>query len=218
MKLMRSSSVSSRWLVSLRVQKFRSRRPGSDASSDHVRGRNCDFQANVIRDFGRRCSGAPRTIGDARVEAVIVTTLESVPKNATHWSSRGMAKASGLSVSSVQRIWRAFDLQPHRMETFKLSTDPDFVARPRSQHQSGLCLGRPTQLLGRYRCAPKASFETPSPRTDSCPSWWNGSMRHRVHALARKTRSFEAEWFWIALIHQRRLAALFARQECEFQS
>ncbi|MGL3210646.1 helix-turn-helix domain-containing protein [Bradyrhizobium sp. BR 1433] len=53
-------------------------------------------------------SGAPRTIDDARIEAVIVSTLESVPKNATHWSSRGMAKESSLSVSSVQRIWRCF--------------------------------------------------------------------------------------------------------------
>jgi transposase len=77
-----------------------------------------------------RC-GAPRTIDDARIEAVIVTTLEGVPDNATHWSSRGMAKASGLSTSSVQRIWRAFGLQPHRLETFKLSTDPDFVAKVR---------------------------------------------------------------------------------------
>lgn len=76
-------------------------------------------------------SGTPRTVEDARIEAVIVTTLESVPANATHWSSRGMAKASGLSVSTVQRIWRAFGLQPHRIEAFKLSTDPDFVAKVR---------------------------------------------------------------------------------------
>jgi transposase len=76
-------------------------------------------------------SGTPRTIDDARIEAMIVTTLESAPANATHWSSRGMAKASGLSVSSVQRIWRAFGLQPHRIESFKLSTDPDFVAKVR---------------------------------------------------------------------------------------
>jgi hypothetical protein len=53
------------------------------------------------------------------------------PENATHWSSRHMAKTSGLSVSTVQRIWRAFGLQPHRMETFKLSTDPNFVAKVR---------------------------------------------------------------------------------------
>lgn len=76
-------------------------------------------------------SGAPRTIEDTRIEAVVVKTLESVPANATHWSSRGMAKASGLSISTVQRIWRAFGLQPHRIETFKLSSDPDFVAKVR---------------------------------------------------------------------------------------
>ena len=76
-------------------------------------------------------SGTPRTIEDARIEAVIVRTLETKPADATHWSSRGMARASGLSVSTVQRIWRAFDLQPHRLETFKLSTDPDFVAKVR---------------------------------------------------------------------------------------
>ncbi|WP_431285575.1 IS630 family transposase [Humitalea sp. 24SJ18S-53] len=76
-------------------------------------------------------SGAPRSIDDARIEATIIRTLESLPADATHWSSRGMARASGLSVSSVQRIWRAFGLQPHRLETFKLSTDPDFVAKVR---------------------------------------------------------------------------------------
>jgi transposase len=66
-----------------------------------------------------------------RIEAVIVRTLETKPPDATHWSSRGMARACGLSVSTVQRIWRAFGLQPHRLETFKLSTDPDFVAKVR---------------------------------------------------------------------------------------
>src|ERR1700726_2626742 len=76
-------------------------------------------------------SGTPRTIEDTRIEAVIVRTLETKPPDATHWSSRGMARASGLSVSTVQRIWRAFGLQPHRLETFKLSTDPDFVAKVR---------------------------------------------------------------------------------------
>jgi transposase len=76
-------------------------------------------------------SGAPRTIEDAHIEALIVKTLESLPPDATHWSSRGMARESGLSISTVQRVWRAFGLQPHRLETFKLSTDPDFVAKVR---------------------------------------------------------------------------------------
>src|ERR1700739_795883 len=82
-----------------------------------------------LRDEPR--SGTPRTIEDARIETVIVRTLETKPPNATHWSSRSMARASGLSVSTVQRIWRAFGLQPHRLETFKLSNDPDFVAKVR---------------------------------------------------------------------------------------
>src|ERR1700691_202726 len=68
--------------------------------------------------------GAPRTIGDALVERVISKTLHETPREATHWSSRTMAKASGLSQTAVVRIWRAFGLQPHRAETFKLSTDP----------------------------------------------------------------------------------------------
>jgi transposase len=69
--------------------------------------------------------GVPRSIDDATVEAVIVATLETM--HATHWSSRAMARASGISTSSVQRIWRAFGLQPHRAETFKLSNDPLFI-------------------------------------------------------------------------------------------
>jgi transposase len=118
-------------------------------------------RVNGLRDEAR--SGAPRTIADARIEAVIVTTLESLPRNATHWSSRGMAKESGLSVSSVQRIWRAFGLQPHRMETFKLSTDPDFVAKVRDvvglyvsppQHAVVLCVDEKSQIQALDRSQP----------------------------------------------------------------
>jgi transcriptional regulator with XRE-family HTH domain len=72
-------------------------------------------------------SGAPRTVSDEQVAAVIAKTLESAPKDATHWSTRSMAEQMGLSQSTVSRIWRAFGLQPHRGETFKLSTDPYFV-------------------------------------------------------------------------------------------
>ncbi|WP_407166468.1 IS630 family transposase [Bradyrhizobium sp. ORS 111] len=93
------------------------------------RRRFAEHRLEGLRDGPR--SGTPRTIEDARIEAVIVRTLETKPPNATHWSSRSMARASGLSVSTVQRIWRAFGLQPHRLETFKLSTDPDFVAKVR---------------------------------------------------------------------------------------
>ena len=72
-------------------------------------------------------TGGPRTVTDEQVAAVVTKTLESAPKNATHWSTRAMAKEMGLSQSSVSRIWRAFGLQPHRSESFKLSTDPYFV-------------------------------------------------------------------------------------------
>ncbi|RJF95562.1 IS630 family transposase [Noviherbaspirillum saxi] len=76
-------------------------------------------------------SGAPRTIDDARVDVVIAKTLEEQPSNATHWSTRAMAREAKLSQTAVSRIWRAFGLQPHRQETFKLSTDPLFVEKTR---------------------------------------------------------------------------------------
>lgn len=68
--------------------------------------------------------GVPRKITDADVERVIVKTLEETPKNATHWSTRSMAQATGMSQSAISRIWRAFALAPHRSQTFKLTTDP----------------------------------------------------------------------------------------------
>jgi len=68
-------------------------------------------------------------VTDSDVDEVITKTLESAPKDATHWSTRSMASDVGLSQSAVHRIWRAFGLQPHRAETFKLSRDPQFVAR-----------------------------------------------------------------------------------------
>ncbi len=75
--------------------------------------------------------GAPRKVTDADVERVITMTLESTPKGATHWSNRSMAKASGMSATTIRRIWHAFALQPHRTETFKLSNDPLFVEKVR---------------------------------------------------------------------------------------
>lgn len=71
--------------------------------------------------------GAPRKITDDRVEEVVVATLERSPKDATHWSRASMAAESGLSKSSVGRIWKAFGLKPHQVDTFKLSNDPQFI-------------------------------------------------------------------------------------------
>ncbi len=89
--------------------------------------------------------GVPRTISDEQVEAVVVRTLETTPADGTHWSTRSMASASGLSQSTISRIWRAFDLQPHRQETFKLSTDPLFVEKVRDI--VGLYLNPPERAL-----------------------------------------------------------------------
>lgn len=89
--------------------------------------------------------GAPRTITDEGVERVIAKTLEETPANATHWATRSMAEATGLSQSSISRIWRAFSLQPHRIETFKLSNDPLFVSKVRDI--VGLYLDPPDKAL-----------------------------------------------------------------------
>ena len=89
--------------------------------------------------------GRPRTIGDEKVEEVITKTLESTPRDATHWSTRSMAAEVGLSQTAISRIWRAFGLQPHRVESFKLSTDPLFVDKVRDV--VGLYLDPPERAL-----------------------------------------------------------------------
>ena len=94
-------------------------------------------------------SGRPRMIDDADVERVIALTLETTPKDATHWSTRSMARLSGLSHNTVSRIWRAFALQPHRTETFKLSADPLFIEKVRDI--VGLYLNPPDRGAGLVR-------------------------------------------------------------------
>ena len=76
-------------------------------------------------------SGAPHTVLDEHVEAVIVKTLTEKPGNATHWSTRGLAASLGMSQPTVSRIWKAFGLKPWQVDTFKLSTDPLFVDKVR---------------------------------------------------------------------------------------
>jgi transposase len=93
------------------------------------RGRFVTDRLDGLMDEPR--PGAPRRVSDAKVEEVVTKTLEATPKGATHWSTRDMAKASGLSNATVSRIWRAFGLQPHRTETFKLSPDPLLVDKVR---------------------------------------------------------------------------------------
>jgi transposase len=89
--------------------------------------------------------GVPRKITDDQVESVIVKTLESTPRDATHWSVRSMAAATGMSRPTVHRIWKAFGLQPHRTDTFKLSTDPQLIEKVRDI--VGLYLNPPERAL-----------------------------------------------------------------------
>lgn len=89
--------------------------------------------------------GAPRTITDEQVEAVVVATLQRTPTDATHWSRASMAAQSGLSRSSVGRIWKTFGLKPHQVDTFKLSNDPQFIDKVRDV--VGLYLNPPDKAL-----------------------------------------------------------------------
>src|SRR5687768_2791868 len=75
--------------------------------------------------------GAPRRVSDAVVERIVVQTLETQPPNATHWSTREMAKRQGVSRSTVHRVWQAFRIEPHRTRSFKISNDPLFVEKVR---------------------------------------------------------------------------------------
>ena len=99
----------------------------SEATVGKWRRRFCELRLDGLSDDPR--PGRPATVTVAQVEDVLVATLESTPENATHWSRRKMAARAGLSESTIGRIWRAFGLQPHRTDTFKLSTDPLFVEK-----------------------------------------------------------------------------------------
>jgi transposase len=107
--------------------------------------------------------GRPRTISDDRVEEVVIKTLETTPTDATHWSTRSMAREVGLTQSAVLRIWRAFGLQPHRQETWKLSKDPQFIDKVRDvvglylnppERAVVLCVDEKSQIQALDRSAP----------------------------------------------------------------
>jgi transposase len=125
------------------------------------RRRFLEFRLDGLLDEPR--PGQPRKITDAKVEEVITKTLESTPENATHWSTRSMAAEVGLTQTAVSRIWRAFGLQPHRAETWKLSRDPLFVEKVRDvvglylnppERAVVLCVDEKSQIQALDRTAP----------------------------------------------------------------
>jgi transposase len=135
--------------------------------------------------------GAPRKISDADVEKVLTTTLESLPRDATHWSTRSLAKQAGLSRSTISRIWRAFGLQPHRSETFKLSKDPLFIYKVRDI--VGLYLNPPDRAL--VLCVDEKSQIQALDRTQPPLPMRPGQPERRSHDYKRHgTTSLFAAW------------------------
>ena len=107
--------------------------------------------------------GAPRKVSDDQVEKVVIQTLESTPRGQTHWSTRGLAKVSGLSRMTISRIWHAFGLQPHRADTFKLSPDPQLIEKVRDivglymnppEHALVFCVDEKSQIQALDRTQP----------------------------------------------------------------
>jgi len=125
--------------------------------------------------------GAPRRITDAQVEQMVTLTLEGTPREATHWSTRAMAARCGLSQSTVSRVWRAFGLQPHRTEVFKLSKDPLFVEKVRDI--VGLYLDPPDRAL--VLCADEKSQIQALDRTQPLLPMRPGQAERRTHDYVR---------------------------------
>jgi len=125
--------------------------------------------------------GTPRTVSDERVHEVVTRTLETKPRDATHWSTRSLAAELGLSQSTVSRIWRAFNLQPHRSETFKLSTDPMFVDKVRDV--VGLYMSPPDKAI--VLCVDEKSQVQALDRTQPVLPMRPGSPERRTHEYVR---------------------------------
>jgi len=125
--------------------------------------------------------GAPRSVHDAQIEAVLTQTLERTPRDATHWSTRAMAAESGLSQSTISRIWRAFALQPHRSETFKLSRDPLFIDKVRDI--VGLYMAPPTKAM--VLCVDEKAQIQALDRTQPLLPMRPGQVERRTHDYRR---------------------------------
>src|SRR6516165_11568835 len=125
--------------------------------------------------------GVPRTITDADVERVLTTTLESSPRDATHWSTRSLAKHCDMSQTAIARIWKAFALQPHRVDTFKLSKDPLFIDKVRDI--VGLYLSPPDRAL--VLCVDEKSQIQALDRTAPVLPLRPGQPERRTHDYVR---------------------------------
>src|SRR5437867_4933518 len=125
--------------------------------------------------------GAPRRIGDTEVERVMRLTLETTPRDATHWSTRAMARRCGLSQTAVSRIWRAFALRPHRVATFKLSKDPLFIEKVRDI--VGLYLAPPDKAL--VLCVDEKTQIQALDRTQPLLPMRPGQVARRAHDYRR---------------------------------
>jgi len=153
------------------------------ATSKHTVGkwreRFARLRADGLLDEPR--PGAPRRIGDEQVAELVDRTLSARPDNASHWSLRTMARATGLSVTTVGRVWRAFGLQPHRAETFKLSTDPFFAEKVRDI--VGLYVAPPDHAL--VLCVDEKSQVQALDRTQPLLPLRPGQAERRTHDYAR---------------------------------
>jgi transposase len=125
--------------------------------------------------------GTPRKLSDTEVEKVLTLTLESLPRDATHWSTRSLAAQCGLSRSTVSRIWRAFALQPHRSESFKLSKDPLFIDKVRDI--VGLYLDPPDRAM--VLCVDEKSQIQALDRTQPLLPMRPGQVERRSHDYKR---------------------------------
>jgi len=176
------------------------------------RQRFVQFRLDGLLDEPR--PGTTRRLSDAAVERVLARTLESQPPAATHWSTRSLAQASGLSQSSISRIWRAFSLQPHRSGTFKLSRDPLFIDKVRDivglylhppDRALVLCVDEKSQIQALDRTAPllpmrpgqieRRSHDYTRHGTTSLFAAFNVASGHVLGQLHRRHRSREFRRF-----------------------
>ena len=156
------------------------RRVGADENTvGKWRRRFAQSRLDGLHDEPR--PGAPRQIGDHEIEKIIGMTLETTPANATHWSLRSMARAVGHAPSTIHRVWQAFSLQPHRVETFKLSTDPQFVDKVRDI--VGLYLTPPERAV--VLCVDEKSQIQALDRTQPLLPMRPGQAERRSHDYTR---------------------------------